>query len=94
LIEKGIYVSDMWEKIESGQDYLIFASQREGHLEANSCGNSKLWSEVNQAQINELGTGELIPVKNGNQLYELIVFGESKDSRNRKLVQLTETRVK
>lgn len=69
IIEKGILVGDMWRKIEPGQDYIIFASQREEHLEANLCGNSKLWSEVSQAQINELGSVELIPVKNGNQLY-------------------------
>ncbi|MCY9696959.1 hypothetical protein [Paenibacillus alginolyticus] len=51
IIEKGIFVGDMWKEIKAGQDYLIFASQREGHLEANLCGNSKLWSEVSQEQI-------------------------------------------
>lgn len=72
IIEKGIFVGDMWKEIKAGQDYLIFASQREGHLEANLCGNSKLWSEVSQEQINELGTGKPIieqSMKNGNQLY-------------------------
>ncbi|NRF94085.1 hypothetical protein HQN89_24480 [Paenibacillus frigoriresistens] len=77
IIEKGIFVGDMWKEIKAGQDYLIFASQREEHLEANLCGNSKLWSEVSQEQINELGTGKPIIeqlVKNGNHLYWFI-FG-------------------
>lgn len=77
IFEKGIFVGNMWKEIKEGQDYLIFASQREGHLEANICGNSKHWSEVSQKQINELDTGNPIieqPVKNRNQLYWLM-FG-------------------
>ncbi|NOU89017.1 hypothetical protein GC102_25185 [Paenibacillus sp. LMG 31460] len=72
IIENGISVGNMWKEIKAGQDYLIFASQREGHLEANICGNSKDWSEVSQKQINELDTGKPIieqSLKNRNQLY-------------------------
>jgi len=71
-IEKGIIVSNMWKEIKAGEDYLIFASLRDGRVEANLCGNSKLLSEVSQEQTNDLGKGKLIiksPVKNGNQLY-------------------------
>lgn len=76
LIGKGIVVGDMWMEIKAGHDYLIFATQREGRLEANICGNSKLWSEVSQEQANELGKGEQIleqPVENRNLIYLFIL---------------------
>ncbi|WP_068666337.1 hypothetical protein [Paenibacillus oryzisoli] len=75
-IEKGILVGNMWKDIKTGQDYLIFASQRDGHLEANICGNSKEWSEVSQKQVNGLGTGKPIFELSGKNknLFQWFVF--------------------
>ncbi|MDU0203981.1 hypothetical protein ACYEXS_35730 [Paenibacillus sp. MAH-36] len=72
VIEKGISIGNMWKEIIEGQDYLIFASQRDGHLEANICGNSRDWSEVNKKQIKDLNTGKLTieqSANNRNQIY-------------------------
>lgn len=59
-IANGIIISDMWKDIKAGQDYLMFVNNREGQSEVNLCGNSMLWSEVVQEQINEFGTGQII----------------------------------
>jgi hypothetical protein len=60
-IQKGIFVSNMWMEIKEGQDYLIYANERDGQLEANLCGNSMLWTNVNQEQLNEnFGIGQII----------------------------------
>jgi hypothetical protein len=60
-IQEGVFLSNMWMEVKAGQNYLLYATNRDGQLEVNICGNSQLWSDVNPKQfIEEFGTGQFI----------------------------------